>query len=169
VHPSNPVQCYGNEASDKNKERVLGKDVILEKDVSETDRYGRLLRYVWIEGVMVNELLVREGYAQSSSYPPDIKYQSKFIEAQRLAREEAKGLWSSFCDSWTPPTTTNTTNNTAPSTSSDSTNTGSWECNCKKTCTQITTCEEAYFQLNECGCTDRDGNGDGVPCETICR
>jgi len=88
VHPSKPVQCYGKEASDKNRELVEGKEVKLEKDVSETDKYGRLLRYIWLDDMLVNEYLVREGYAQSSSYPPDIKYQDRFIEAQRQAREE---------------------------------------------------------------------------------
>jgi hypothetical protein len=41
-------------------------------------------------------------------------------------------------------------------------------CNCKKTCTQIMTCQEAYYQLNTCGCNERDGDNDGVPCENLC-
>ena len=48
VHPSKPVECFGKEASNKNKELVEGKRVRLETDVSDTDRYGRLLRYVWV-------------------------------------------------------------------------------------------------------------------------
>jgi hypothetical protein len=43
-----------------------------------------------------------------------------------------------------------------------------WKCNCKKTCPQMSSCEEAYYQLNQCGCSIRDGDGDGVPCENIC-
>jgi micrococcal nuclease len=54
--------------------------VHIEKDVSDSDRYGRLLRYVYLEdGRMVNELLVLEGYAQTSRYPPDVKYQDGFV------------------------------------------------------------------------------------------
>lgn len=50
------------------------------------------------------------------------------------------------------------------------TNTSSgYVCNCGKTCTQITTCDEAYFQLNNCGCRQRDGDKDGVPCENLCK
>ena len=94
VDPRKPVQCFGKEASSRNKKLVEGKKVYLEKDISETDKYGRLLRYIWIDNVLVNELLVREGYAYSSSYPPDIKYQENFDEAQRLAKKENKGLWS---------------------------------------------------------------------------
>jgi micrococcal nuclease len=92
--PSKPIQCFGAQSKEKNKELVLGKEVILEKDVSEKDKYRRLLRYVWVDDILINELLVREGYAQSSTYPPDVKYQEKFLEAQRKAREENKGLWS---------------------------------------------------------------------------
>ena len=92
-HPTVGVECYGREASAANQQLVGGKTVLLEKDVSETDRYGRLLRYVWLEGELVNERLVRQGYAVSSTYPPDVKYQERFLAAQREAREADRGLW----------------------------------------------------------------------------
>lgn len=44
----------------------------------------------------------------------------------------------------------------------------SYSCNCSKTCTQMISCDEAYYQLNQCGCSKRDGDRDGVPCESIC-
>ena len=69
----------GAAARDKNAALVSGKTVRLEKDVSETDRYGRLLRYVWVGDMMVNAELVRQGYAQAATFPPDVKYQQKFI------------------------------------------------------------------------------------------
>jgi len=93
VDPRTSVQCYGKEASAKNKEFVEGKRVRLEKDVSETDKYGRLLRYVFVGDVFVNETLVKEGYAFSSTYPPDIKYQDRFAKAEKAAREADRGLW----------------------------------------------------------------------------
>lgn len=177
VHPSKPVQCYGKEASDKNREMVEGKEVKLEKDVSETDKYGRLLRYVWLDGMLVNEYLVREGYAQSSSYPPDVKYQDKFIEAQRLAREERKGLWGDICI--TQPTATSTQNTQTTilyATPSPQTNTqpssqtlGSYTCDCSKTCAKMLSCAEAQYQLNVCGCKARDGDGDGIACDSDCQ
>ncbi len=95
--PNRPVGCYGQEASQKNKELVEGQQVELEKDVSETDRYGRLLRYVYQDGVMINELLVKEGYARATSYPPDVKYQDLFRRAEAQAREQQLGLWSEVC------------------------------------------------------------------------
>lgn len=97
VKPATPVQCFGKEASNKNKELVEGKEIEMEKDVSETDRYGRLLRYIYMGDVMVNKYLVDEGFAYSSSYPPDVKYQEIFKEAQKAAQEAKKGLWQG-CD-----------------------------------------------------------------------
>ncbi|MEK7580672.1 MAG: thermonuclease family protein [Patescibacteria group bacterium] len=94
VHPQKVVQCFGKEASEKNKELVEGKSVTLTKDVSETDKYGRLLRYVYIGDIMVNDFLVRQGYAYSSSYPPDVAHQEEFKEAELEARQGDRGLWS---------------------------------------------------------------------------
>ena len=70
-----------------------GRIVRLEKDITDRDKYNRLLRYVWVGDTFVNLALVQEGYAQSYSYPPDIKYQDQFVEAQRQAHEAKKGLW----------------------------------------------------------------------------
>ena len=94
VDPRKPVQCFAQEATAKNKELVNEKIVYLEKDVSETDKYDRLLRYVWLDKeVMVNEVLLREGYAQVSTFTPDVKYQERFISAQKDARDNNRGLW----------------------------------------------------------------------------
>jgi micrococcal nuclease len=104
VAPGQPVECFGPQASARNKELVVGRTVELEKDVSETDRYGRLLRYVYVDGRMVNELLVAEGFAQVSTYPPDVKYVDRFLEAQRRAREQALGLWGACATGEAGPT-----------------------------------------------------------------
>jgi endonuclease YncB( thermonuclease family) len=93
-HPSKPVEWMGPEATEANKELVAGKEVWLVKDVSETDQYGRLLRYVYlVDGTFVNAELVKEGYAQASSYPPDVKHSELFAELQTEARENERGLW----------------------------------------------------------------------------
>ncbi len=98
VKPNTPVQCFGKEASKKNKELVEGKYVTLEKDVNETDKYGRLLRYVYLDGVFINEQLVKEGYAHAASFPPDVSKQEQLKEAEKFARENNLGLWNS-CES----------------------------------------------------------------------
>ncbi len=102
VDPRRPVGCFGKEASDANTRLVAGRTVELEKDVSETDRYGRLLRYVYVEVegrgmVMVNEELVRAGYARASTYPPDVKYEDRFRALEAQARAGGAGLWGPAC------------------------------------------------------------------------
>ena len=87
-------ECWANEAKEANKKLVLHKTVRLEKDVSETDRYGRLLRYVYADEIFVNAWLVDQGYAVAASFPPDVAYQNYFSELERRARESEKGLWS---------------------------------------------------------------------------
>jgi micrococcal nuclease len=87
--------CYAQESTQYNRDLVMGKHVSLEKDISETDRFGRLLRYVWVDGVMINEKMVRDGYALASSYPPDVRYQDVFLTSQQQAVRENLGLWSS--------------------------------------------------------------------------
>ena len=86
--------CFASEATAANRQLVLGKDVALERDVSDTDRFGRLLRYVYLPtGEMVNELLVRGGYAVARNYPPDTKYRGRFETAERQAQQANAGLW----------------------------------------------------------------------------
>jgi len=114
VDPRKPVQCFGTEANNRNKQLVEGKRVRLEKDVSEVDKYGRLLRYVYVDDIFVNLVLVQEGFAYSYTYPPDVKYQNQFIEAERIAREQNNGLWGSCPVSTPTPTPTQTQTITSP-------------------------------------------------------
>lgn len=96
--PRRPVECFGKEASNETKKLLLGKDVILEKDVSEADKYGRLLRYIYLpledgQALFVNDYLVRAGFASVLTYPPDVKFDEQLREAERLARQNYRGLW----------------------------------------------------------------------------
>ena len=113
-HPTKPVQCFAKEAMLETKRLVEGKTVRLEKDVSETDRYGRLLRFVYIpvdatlpsatqsgtlqpsgtqQELFLNDYLVKEGYAHATTFPPDVKYADLFRQSERTAMENNKGLW----------------------------------------------------------------------------
>jgi len=110
VDPRRPVECFGREASERNRELVEGKAVELEKDVSELDDFGRLLRYVWVDpsagsgqARMVNATLVEEGYATATTYPPDVKYADLFAALQGQAREAGRGLWSACATPEPPP------------------------------------------------------------------
>lgn len=115
--------------------------------------------------VFVNDYLVRNGYANSSSYPPDVKFQDQFKQAEEEARNSKKGLWAdNACETESEPKTTATT--PALITPTDN---SSYTCNCSKTCPQMSSCEEAQYQLTTCGCSKRDADKDGVACDSDCQ
>lgn len=98
-------QPCGEEATDMNEELVGGQIVTLLKDVSEEDRYGRLLRYVYVGDLLVNAELVRRGYALAATYPPDVAYSELFVRLEREARAAAVGCWATPTVSPSPPST----------------------------------------------------------------
>lgn len=89
----NERYALAQEATRYNRELVEGKTIRIEKDTSETDRYGRLLRYVYVDDVFVNAELVRKGLAWSKAYEPDTKYQGIIEEAEMEARYDKIGIW----------------------------------------------------------------------------
>jgi len=94
VDPRRPVECFGREAGHAMSALVAGRSVRLVKDVEETDRYERLLRYVYMEAEMVNARLVANGYAHAYTYPPNIRWSELFVQLQSDARDGDRGLWS---------------------------------------------------------------------------
>ena len=96
VDPRKLVQCFGREASEKTKQLLSDREVVLVDDQSQgnRDKYNRLLRYVFVDDVNVNETLLLEGYAHEYTYRLPYVYQSKFTQAERIARETKKGLWA---------------------------------------------------------------------------
>lgn len=94
VKPNTPVQPYGKEASEFSKQLLTGQKVKLKFDVEPYDKYKRLLAYMYLQdGTFVNEKLVRDGYARIMTIPPNVAYADLFLEAEREARENNKGLW----------------------------------------------------------------------------
>ena len=72
----------------------LGVKVEIEFDVQQRDRYGRLLGYVYLpNGKMLNEEIVKAGYANVMTVPPNVKYKDRFLRAYKQARENKRGLW----------------------------------------------------------------------------
>lgn len=99
VDPRRPVGCFGKAASDETKRLLEGKNVTLTKDITDTDKYNRLLRYVFLpisgsDNLFINDYLVRQGFAKAYTYPPDVKYDSRFVAAEQEARENLRGLWN---------------------------------------------------------------------------
>ena len=98
------IEEYGKEARNYTEEQLVGRTVWLQKDLSERDRYGRLLRIVWLEQPenyfeseirlkMFNADLILKGYAEPSTFPPDVKFSPFFRQFAREARSQKVGLW----------------------------------------------------------------------------
>jgi endonuclease YncB( thermonuclease family) len=262
--PESGEACYGQAMQ---VHAILVGDVVtLVRDVSETDRYGRLLRYVFAGGVFVNAELVRRGYAEAMDYPPDTAFSSLFHALQDEAEANGYGCLNegvgapdepltlqdivgevyyvsgssinvracerTSCDrvaalpwgavvtvlaqvegeavngstDWyqvlmangtggfihsslvtagiaptprpaavnapaaqpvAPPAAGQPISTPVPAPVSTPAPAPGFACNCSRTCGQMS-CEEAYFQLNQCGCRERDGDADGKPCESQC-
>lgn len=94
VRPGTPVECFGREASSAAKALLEGQTVRLVKDVEEADRYDRLLRYVYVGEEMANARLVVNGYATAYTYPPNIRHSNLFVQLEREARNNSRGLWA---------------------------------------------------------------------------
>ena len=94
VRPNTPIECFGRESSAAAKALLEDENVRLVDDVENVDRYGRLLRYVYIGDEMANARLVVNGYASVYTYPPNVRHANLFVQLQRDARENERGLWS---------------------------------------------------------------------------
>lgn len=89
---------FSREATELNKQLVLGKSVSIEYDIQKNDRFGRTLAYVFVDNIFVNRELVKEGLAVSETIPPNVKYQTEILESQKKVRESCVGIWRSLCE-----------------------------------------------------------------------
>jgi micrococcal nuclease len=85
--------CFSKEASERNRLLVAGREVSLVADTDNRDKYDRLLRYVYVDDIFVNDLLVREGYADTLTIPPNTKHKELLKDSRDSAREDSLGLW----------------------------------------------------------------------------
>lgn len=151
---TNVIEYYGPEAAARNKALVNGKIVTIVKDVSETDRYGRLLRYVFVGTTFVNYQLVRKGFATAVSYPPDTSCYRYFKEAEEQARAEKRGIWA------VSPTETPETepcNCTGPD----------LDCADFPTYIAAQACFDHCWQMGYGDIFRLDGDADGLACESL--
>ena len=84
---------YADEATTRNKELVEGKVVELQRGKRDQDEYGRLLRYVYVDGVFVNAELVAQGYATAYIFDPDERYSQVLVQLEQYAKMKKRGLW----------------------------------------------------------------------------
>jgi micrococcal nuclease len=165
-----PSAWLGAEATARNRLLVGGKQVLLFKDSSETDAFGRLLRYVVLEdGTFVNLEMVSAGLAQARAYPPDTACRAVFESAEEQARQAALGLWSATPAPVAAAPETATLD-TAPASPAQAT------CNCRGPdldCGDFSSQAEAQTCFDACLSQGRgdifrlDGDRDGRVCERL--
>src|SRR3989338_201731 len=158
---------YYAEAKNKLTELTLNKKVRLEKDISETDRYGRILRYIFVGNMFVNLEMVKQGYATAYTYPPDVKYSAQFVNAEKEARNNKLGLWS-LATSPPTPTTSISTPTATPSQSGTYSLPPCASSDCD--CGHFTTHAYAQWFHDNYDPTDKhrlDRDADGLVCESL--
>jgi micrococcal nuclease len=97
-HPDKLPEYCGQEAFEANRRLVAGKTVRLEFDERRRDQYGRLLAYVYVGNLFVNAELIRQGYAQVSTYRENQRHHDEFIRLQKSAIDARRGLWGGCVD-----------------------------------------------------------------------
>lgn len=154
-------EYYADKAAAYLRGLVLNKEVNLVKDVSEVDRYGRLLRYVYVDGVFVNQKLVEEGYAKVYRYPPDTSLCDTLEQAEAKARLYEVGIWAAA----KPTTAPEPVKSPAPSSSNYVCTSNFYNCD------DFNTHAEAQRVFEACGATtdihQLDRDKDGLACETL--
>lgn len=92
-HGQRPAECFGEQSTQIHANLVFNQEVRLEIDRSPTDKYGRLLRYVWVGDRLINQVLLDEGAAIAKAYPPDTARKAQFASAAAAAKDQKIGLW----------------------------------------------------------------------------
>ena len=157
------AQPYGTRARQALSDLILRKDVKVIK--SDTDRYGRLVGHVFADGVHVNRMMVKEGMAWV--YRQYLEDKSLLVEEQ-IARKTKRGLWSLPSTEQVPPWEWRRGSRSTSSANETKENNPEFKCRTKRYCKDMSSCEEARYYLENCGLTRLDGDGDGVPCESLC-
>ena len=179
VHPSKPVECFGNEASNKAKSMLSGTSVRIETDASQGtyDKYGRLLAYVFLQnGTNFNEYMILQGFAYEYTYSTPYKYQSEFKYAQKEAEANKRGLWADgACDEEEPVEVTPAPPEPTPTPPVQDTPQPQATYTCSYNaynCSDFSTQSEAQSAFESCGGTSNDihrldGDDDGWACESL--
>jgi len=160
------IQPWANRANNALSDEVFGH--VVELQVVDTDRYGRTVAKVYLDGRDINREMVREGHAWVyRKYVRD----PTLLEDEQKARDAERGLWAlpeaQRVPSWEwrhgglaqPVQPREVEPNP----------TSAFSCGSKRYCREMTSCDEARFHLEQCGLTRLDGDGDGVPCEGLCQ
>jgi micrococcal nuclease len=167
-HPSQPVECFGAQATQHATELVgPGTSVRLVYDVERTDRYGRTLAYVYrvADDLFVNLQMVRDGFAVMATYPPNVAHVEAFRAAEQEARSANRGLWGACGGADTPA---GQSGSPSPPAAPSSPNGGGGD----RDCSDFSSHEEAQRFYEAEGGPGQDphrldGDGDGLACESL--
>lgn len=186
VDPRKSVECFGLQASAEAKKLLLNQKVFLEKDLTQDDqdRYGRYLRFVWLENSNIDygKQMIANGYAFEYTYQKPYKYQIEYRLAQKTAETERKGLWADGACAVTatekPASTSSPKASPVVVPNAKTTNDSAKSKNCSGPdldCADFSTQAEAQSFFDGCGFTatndpmslDNVGVGNGVACESL--
>lgn len=177
------VECYWYEAKTYLKNLIEWKNVNIEFDSTQwqTDKYGRYLAYIFLDWTNINNEMIKNWYAWEYTYNKAYKYQDIFKVSEKTASENKLWLWKSDTCNWerteavkiiTNSGSINIDNTWSIQTSNTSKiiNNLNFSCsNIKTYCTEMDSCDEAKFYLNNCWLKRLDADGDWIPCESICQ
>lgn len=154
-------QPWGSRASQALADKVFRKHVVIE--VVDTDRYGRAVGRIWLDDRNINREMVREGHAWIyRRYLQD----SSLLDDEQAAKSAGEGLWGLPEAQRTEPWEWRQRSRGA---ASELRAGQAFTCGTKRYCREMASCKEAFYYLKECGLSRLDGDGDGTPCETLCR
>jgi micrococcal nuclease len=165
-HPNQPVECFGAQATEHATALMgPGTDIRLVHDVERTDRYGRTLAYVYraSDGLFVNLEMVRDGFAVTATYPPNVAHVEEFLAAEREARSNNRGLWGA-CGGADTPAGSSGSPSQAPAPSGG----GGGDRDCSDFSSQREA--QAFFEAEGGPGRDPhrlDGDGDGRACQSL--
>lgn len=151
-------QPFGKRAKSELSRMAFGKQARVE--IVDVDRYGRTVGEVHIDGLHVNLEMVRLGYAWAYT---EYARSTEIIDLEDEARREQRGLWRLPLSERDQPWEWRSKKKRSRVTQATD------ECGEKRTCGEMASCAEAHFHLSQCGLSRLDGDGDGVPCESLCR
>jgi len=91
--PFTERECFGEESTTYAREALAERQVELSFDIERMDRFDRTLAYMWVDGALFNERIVRDGFATTATFPPNVRYVDRLEAAEQEARERRRGLW----------------------------------------------------------------------------
>jgi endonuclease YncB( thermonuclease family) len=156
-------QPFGGASKKALAKKIADRDVLVLS--KEKDRYGRTIGVVMLDGRNINREMVAEGYAWAY-----LKYltDQRLIELESEAKASKRGLWALQPDQVQAPWEWRSARRSGQAISNTNNAPIDGQCGQVRTCSEMTSCHEARFYLSKCG-FPIDGDGDGVPCESICR